>query len=366
MIHKGLSSLLVKQTPLGNSSHLNQNPVHQAAGVTGSSNNTAFEDFSTPNYINNMRKKIESTNNSNQLLQYNSELILANNNINKILLKETEDLAKIQKKREKLEKELSLQLKNSENSNNGNLTKSMESTTSKAYRYESDSFEEESDASTAIPPSTIPPFAVNALNLPSASARMASMRQSIAAASEQQSIPSPVKAAVGGGSSGSLSNYYSAPESSAHSLTNTGGLGSALQSKYSVSNETVRNVMQAAGLNKTKVTDTLQNTTTELSENKINNNKSDINGGNNDSALGQQKENSAANLSYSGDDVNKIIQLYSFRMNKWEYILIEDYNSSNMFHKCKLVGDNSTLESALASKGMSQWIDLKKKPIRGI
>ena len=414
LIHKGLSSLLVKQGPQGNSfnnnQNNNQNPTQQATVViAGNNNGTAVEDVSAPNYINNMRKKIENSNNSNQLLQYNSELIIANNSINKALSKEKDDLSKIQKKREKLVKELAVQLKNSDN--NGNFAKTNESNASNApNRYESDSFDEEDNSSSTQMTSPLPGgathplFAMNAINLSSASTRMTSMRQNIANASAQQSILSPAKAALNSANTntntsgnGNLPNYSSFADACANANANAnaassyeilnggggggGGLGSALQSKYSVSSETVRNAMQAAGLNKAK-TEATQ--ITNSSANNNNSGTSENSGGSNDlasgqqkensaangqqkensAATGQQKENSAANLSYSADDVNKMIQLYSFRMNKWEFILIEDYNSSNMFHKCKFVGDNSTIDSALSSKGASQWIDLKKKPIR--
>ena len=62
-----------------------------------------------------------------------------------------------------------------------------------------------------------------------------------------------------------------------------------------------------------------------------------------------------ADLSYSKEDASKAIQMYSFRYDSWENLIIEDFEPSNSMHKCKNLADGST-----------KWLDLRKKPIRGV
>lgn len=62
-----------------------------------------------------------------------------------------------------------------------------------------------------------------------------------------------------------------------------------------------------------------------------------------------------ADLSFSKNDAHKSIQMYSFRYDTWEDLHIEDFEPSNQMHKCKNLADNSV-----------KWLDLKKKPIRGV
>lgn len=61
-----------------------------------------------------------------------------------------------------------------------------------------------------------------------------------------------------------------------------------------------------------------------------------------------------AELQYSKVDVGRVIQLFVFRYNNWENLKILDYEQSNTLHKCKHVD------------GSEKWLDLKKKPIRGL
>ena len=60
------------------------------------------------------------------------------------------------------------------------------------------------------------------------------------------------------------------------------------------------------------------------------------------------------NLSHSSDDVGRVVQLFSFRMNTWDRIQIVDFDSVKRQHKCR------------HSDGAEQWLDLTKKPIRAI
>lgn len=60
-------------------------------------------------------------------------------------------------------------------------------------------------------------------------------------------------------------------------------------------------------------------------------------------------------ISYSKYDIGKIIQMFSFRFNSWENIQLVDFDVTRSLHKCQNQSD-----------GTSQWLDLKKKPIRGI
>lgn len=62
-----------------------------------------------------------------------------------------------------------------------------------------------------------------------------------------------------------------------------------------------------------------------------------------------------ADLSYSKEDAAKAIQIYSFRYDTWENLIIEDFEPSNNMHKCKNLADSSV-----------KWLDLRKKPIRGV
>lgn len=62
-----------------------------------------------------------------------------------------------------------------------------------------------------------------------------------------------------------------------------------------------------------------------------------------------------ADLCYSKQDSSKAIQMYSFRYDAWENLIIEDFEPSNNMHKCKNLTDGSV-----------KWLDLKKKPIRGV
>ena len=60
----------------------------------------------------------------------------------------------------------------------------------------------------------------------------------------------------------------------------------------------------------------------------------------------------AAGVTYSMEDRGKVVQMFSFRHSTWDDLEILDYESSKCLHKCQL------------SDGSTQWMDLKKKPIR--
>ncbi len=61
-----------------------------------------------------------------------------------------------------------------------------------------------------------------------------------------------------------------------------------------------------------------------------------------------------AELSYSKLDIGRVVQMFAFRYNTWENVELCDYENSNQLHKCKLMD------------GSEKWLDLKKKPIRGL
>ena len=61
---------------------------------------------------------------------------------------------------------------------------------------------------------------------------------------------------------------------------------------------------------------------------------------------------SAAGLLYSKADVNRTIQIFSFRYNSWDNITLVDFEPSRGMHKCQY------------PDGTSQWLNLKKKPVR--
>ena len=60
----------------------------------------------------------------------------------------------------------------------------------------------------------------------------------------------------------------------------------------------------------------------------------------------------AAGVTYSMEDRGKVVQMFSFRHSTWDDLEILDYEPSKCLHKCQL------------SDGSTQWMDLKKKPIR--
>lgn len=61
-----------------------------------------------------------------------------------------------------------------------------------------------------------------------------------------------------------------------------------------------------------------------------------------------------ANLSYTSNDISRDIQIFSFRLNQWETVKLEDFDSNRGCHKCKFPNETS------------QWLDLKRKPIRSV
>lgn len=63
-----------------------------------------------------------------------------------------------------------------------------------------------------------------------------------------------------------------------------------------------------------------------------------------------------ADLLHSVEDIGRKIELYSYKFSTWDVITLVDYSqASGSMHKCKSEGDSS-----------EKWIDLKKKPIRGL
>lgn len=64
--------------------------------------------------------------------------------------------------------------------------------------------------------------------------------------------------------------------------------------------------------------------------------------------------NEPARLLNSELDVGRCLQMYSFRYDSWDNFDIVDYNPEDKLHKCLFRSDRS-----------QQWINLKKKPIRG-
>jgi hypothetical protein len=63
-----------------------------------------------------------------------------------------------------------------------------------------------------------------------------------------------------------------------------------------------------------------------------------------------------ADLKYSQEDVGRKIELYSYKFATWDVIELVDFNeTSGNMHKCRSESDKT-----------EKWIDLKKKPIRGM
>ena len=61
-----------------------------------------------------------------------------------------------------------------------------------------------------------------------------------------------------------------------------------------------------------------------------------------------------ANLQNSANDIGRHIQMFSFRLNRWETITLGNYDDKNKLHFCQM------------PDGHSVWVDLKKKPIRAV
>jgi hypothetical protein len=63
-----------------------------------------------------------------------------------------------------------------------------------------------------------------------------------------------------------------------------------------------------------------------------------------------------ADLKYSTADIGRRIEMYSYKFATWDQIELVDFNeTSGSMHKCRSTSDKS-----------EKWIDLKKKPIRGL
>ncbi len=67
----------------------------------------------------------------------------------------------------------------------------------------------------------------------------------------------------------------------------------------------------------------------------------------------KREKHEPANLTYSEMDVDRTIQMYSFRYDSWEDVEIISFDAEKKLHQCILQNDKS-----------QQWFDLKKKPIR--
>lgn len=57
------------------------------------------------------------------------------------------------------------------------------------------------------------------------------------------------------------------------------------------------------------------------------------------------------------EDIGRTIEMFSFRLNDWETLKIIDFEPNGMQHKCQW-------PSGASGKGISQWLDLRKKSIR--
>ena len=63
-----------------------------------------------------------------------------------------------------------------------------------------------------------------------------------------------------------------------------------------------------------------------------------------------------ADLKYSAEDIGRRIELYSYKFATWDIVELVDFSETNgNMHKCKSESDKS-----------EKWIDLAKKPIRGL
>ena len=70
-----------------------------------------------------------------------------------------------------------------------------------------------------------------------------------------------------------------------------------------------------------------------------------------------QNQHPPADLKQSQVDIGRRIELYSYKFATWDVVEILDFNETNdgNMHKCRSESDQS-----------EKWIDLKKKPIRGL
>ena len=61
-----------------------------------------------------------------------------------------------------------------------------------------------------------------------------------------------------------------------------------------------------------------------------------------------------ANLTGTMDDIGRGVEMFSYRLNNWERIDLVDFDPSRKMYKCQYPNGNI------------QWLDLTKKPVRGL